>query len=319
MSKTLITFAAAEDCFLYAGVHNNISLTLSVPLISKNTPVGSVLFKKDYKYDSITGHQGIECGNDGYFSFNYVTKMTNGSLAEDNIFDTNLGGIGIRVSMYVDQAYYGFPTAGFSAPFNIPINLNATDGYGSNWGSGYLHMVVELIKISDVIEPGNMIYNVSDFSDAIGSNVLSLASLNVTANIQSEACGFDLKTPKTLDLGDVKAGALNEPGKTSNEKQIDISLDCDRAANVSLTFSGKQDTDASDNGVIAIDDTSKASGVGVQILKDDMPIVLNEALSVGEFSKGVTTFPVQARIYRTNNTLKPGGLSAITTISITYQ
>lgn len=307
-----------EICSFVTGGKGNGTVNISLPIVERNVAVGSVIYKKDYTYDSLFTHQGVRCGPDTHFDFDFVAKMTGSSEYGSNVYDTNLHGVGIRLSLYSQTYYYNFPQAPVNSPFTQ--NVDIEEEYGSaQFGTGYLHLVVELIKTSSDVEPGNLNYSISDFVNAVAGNSLVMASVNVTGPIQAEVCEFDSTTPTSLDLGNVEANELSVSGSFANEKQFQVSINCDHAANVSMTFTGTKDVNAIDRGVLALDKSSKADGVGIQLLRDNSPININEAFTLGQVNEGKTSIEMKARIYRTNEILKPGPLSAITTISLTYQ
>lgn len=294
----------------------NINPTLN--LLSSTLPVGSVIYSKDYQYDTIASHQAILCGKDYNYNFNFLTVMNGTSSFGSNVYDTNIEGVGVRVSMYSSQTYNNFPTSKTQAPFNVLISFSGVPG--ATFGTGYLHVYFELIKTSNYIGTGTLSYSVPNFFYAQGSNQLTMADLNIRTNIEVDAsCKFDQSTPKSIELGNVDANSLSAPGTTANAKTFSLGLNCVKPANVSLAISGTSDPEASDDGVLKLDGSSKAKGVGVQILHDGKGVAINGKLPLGQLSSGSSSVSLQARVYRTNEALVAGPFSAVTTVSIVYQ
>ncbi|HDR2369471.1 TPA: fimbrial protein, partial [Enterobacter asburiae] len=319
LSSAYAVVGGMEKCIFDIGEKGTINIQPQLPLIPNDAAVGAVLFKQDYLYDTVSYHQAVRCGDDSHFSFNFVTEMTGSSSFGNNVFDTNIEGVGLRLSMYSAQSYYAFPTTPTFSPFSIPIVFDSDD-YRASFGTGYLHIIVELIKTSNYIGSGTLNYRAGNYFYAQGENNLLLSDLNISASIETEAsCKFSDSTPKSIELGDVDANLLENPGSTANIKDFSVGLNCLTPANVNLFFSGVSDPAASEGGVLKIDNSSTAKGVGIQLLHDGKPIEINGKLPLGQVNTGLSAAHLQARVYRTSETLKAGPFSAVTTISIVYQ
>ncbi|MBN3820020.1 type 1 fimbrial protein [Paraburkholderia sp. Se-20369] len=113
-------------------------------------------------------------------------------------------------------------------------------------------------------------------------------------------------------------------GSTSPSKGFRIGVKCDSGAAgayaVSLTLDGTA-IDAA-NGVLALSSQSKASGVGIQLLKDDgTPVPLGAPWKVSESPSAATNLlvPLSARYYQTGSVTKPGIANSSATFTISYQ
>lgn len=307
-----------EECVFNQGASSVINISPTLNVLSTTIPVGGTIYSQAYWYDSIASHQAILCGTDSSYSFNFITVMNGTSSFGSKVYDTNIEGVGVRVSMYSTQSYHSFPTSLTPAPFNVVINFSGVPG--ATFGTGYLVVFFELIKTSSYVGTGTLSYSVPNFFYAQGSNQLTMADLNIRANIEVDApCKFDQSTARSVELGNVDANSLSAPGTTANAKTFSLGLNCVKPANVSLAISGTSDPEASDDGVLKLDGSSKAKGIGVQILHDGKGVAINGKLPLGQLSSGSSSVSLQARVYRTNEALVAGPFSAVTTVSIVYQ
>lgn len=307
-----------EKCVFNQGASAVINLKPTLSVLSSTIPVGGTIYSQYYWYDNIASHQAILCGTDPNYNFNLITVMSGTSSYGSKVYDTNIEGVGVRMSMYSSQPYHSFPTSITPAPFNALINFSGVPG--STFGTGYLAVFFEIIKTSNYIGSGTLSYSVPNFFYAQGSNQLTMADLNISANIEVDApCKFDQSTARSVELGNVDANSLSAPGSTANAKAFSLGLSCTTPANVSLAISGTSDPAASDDGVLKLDGSSKAKGVGVQILHDGKGVAINGKLPLGQLSSGSSSVSLQARVYRTNEALVAGPFSAVTTVSIVYQ
>lgn len=65
--------------------------------------------------------------------------------------------------------------------------------------------------------------------------------------------------------------------------------------------------------------TGTAKGVGVQLLYNGTPLVLNSRLLLKQSSGGLETLPFTARYYQTLTSVESGAANASATLNLTYQ
>jgi type 1 fimbria pilin len=307
--------AATGDCVFGDGGEANISINANQLTVPQDLPVGGTIFKTDYVYDSVGRHQSFYCAKDqqSASSFNYVTYMTGAITSGADIYSTNIDGVGIRVSMYSSSDYHDFPETPTPAPFSQGMTLA-----NGEFGSGFLHIVVELIKTSNSVSAGSLTYSVPEFSDAVANNTLKLSSFVFNANLSISSCTVNTQTPTEIDLGTTSKSALSDIGSTSNKKDFSIVLDCSGSSNVNLSLSGTEEPLALNMGVLAPDSSSTAAGLGVQILYSNTPVTFNQPFSVGTSNDGQFTIPMSAQFYKTKNDLTAGTFSSLMTYTLTY-
>ncbi|MCL6720425.1 fimbrial protein [Klebsiella sp. T2.Ur] len=101
-----------------------------------------------------------------------------------------------------------------------------------------------------------------------------------------------------------------------------LGLNCDVGANINVSLSGTQNPDISDSSVLALTGqggAGVAKGVGVQIVYNGAPLMLNNRIVLKTSSGGQETFPLTARYYQTRTTVSTGTANASATLNLTYQ
>ncbi len=124
-----------------------------------------------------------------------------------------------------------------------------------------------------------------------------------------------------VDLGKALVADFKNVGYTAQEKDFNIPVSCNDKVNVSMLINGSNNALA-DSGVISLTkNTGSAAGVGVQILFNDIPIILNKYFEVGSVSSvgGTLNVPFSARYYQLSNDVKGGLVDATATITMAYR
>lgn len=139
--------------------------------------------------------------------------------------------------------------------------------------------------------------------------------------IPAHTCDVDASTPSTVALEPASSSSMLHKGSTSQSTNFSVKLKCQGNVNVAMLLDGQQDQDATDEGVLVNNPgMNSASGVGIQILFGNNPVMLGQTFTVGTSTDGIYDIPMQARYYRTSVTpVKGGDVSAFMTYNMTYK
>ena len=122
-------------------------------------------------------------------------------------------------------------------------------------------------------------------------------------------------------MGNVSAQdftAINSVSDMTDTENLNIN--CDSGANINVTLNGTQNADSTDPSILALSPgQSFATGVGVQLLYNNQPLVLNNLLNLKTSTGGQESFPITARYIQIKDTVTPGTANATATLNITYQ
>ncbi|MEG5552324.1 fimbrial protein [Enterobacter wuhouensis] len=148
------------------------------------------------------------------------------------------------------------------------------------------------------------------------------STINFTGNITEATCALTTGGgPLSVVLGDVAANTLKQAGLYSTANDFTIGLeDCDVsvANQASVTFSG--DT-ASDTALKTRAGAMAASGVGIQILQNGQPLILDGSTASAEvaLTTGSNSLPFSARYIALDENVTAGRADATANFTMNYQ
>ncbi|HDB9939199.1 TPA: type 1 fimbrial protein [Escherichia coli] len=320
--------------------------TVQVPLqeatfsVGEDFPVGSnIRVQRVQGFNTVTVHCTKPMA---------AVKMSlfGGSLypGSKDIYQTGIKGLGVRFYNPFENKYYPFKTSYLLGEVNP---------------GGWLDFAIELVKVGPITAGA---VNTSLFPQVrieavdADNNPTRVAWHTITGSfmLQTPTCttpnfNWDLGITNTTQLKnqwDASAwvdtpvtltGCSAFWGNNSNKSYTQYNItgynsgDASQSGSIApnkLTMRLTSNTSVIDsaNGILALDNTSTASGFGVQVASKQSGIYIAQNLSdsivvapvVGNRS-GTVIFPLGARIIRTSNTAKGGSVSASLTYTINYQ
>ncbi|NTY34970.1 fimbrial protein [Burkholderia diffusa] len=263
---------------------------------------------------------------------NVTYKTSTGSVAA--VFETGIPGIGFAAEVSTSNSPAG-PTPYvplISGDLSIPLSGTSEKGGISakitlvsagpvatgTWTSTYMPFFNFSLKYRGASLPGS-----------IRSAYMSSTSTNVTAR----ACKVTSGATNSVTLPTLVAASLKAPGDVASARSapFSVGLNCD--ANVSVHATLTDATNPANTGsALSLAPSSTAAGVGIQILKkgESTPLSFGPDSSakgntnqwmVGKSSTANTqiSVPFEARYVKVAETIKPGSVSALSTITFSYQ
>lgn len=283
--------------------------TLSVGTINvqRDAPVGTVVFSGAATY---TGSYLTGCSNPLMLGFSMRYNNATLSSYGNHVYNTNISGIGIRFS---SNNYFENPTNTFS--------YNAQTSY-VDWYGGRVELVVTGQVSSGALTPG--VIGVVTLQGGDGVYRDGLTTQLTSGTINALACS--ITTPQlTFPIGDISASAFGTAigtTPTGAQNTQNLGLTCTPGTNISVSLGGIQNPDSTNTSVMALTGqgmTGTAKGVGVQLLYNGTPLVLNSRLLLKQSSGGLETLPLTARYYQTLTSVESGAANASATLNLTYQ
>ncbi|MDW8847672.1 fimbrial protein [Erwinia sp. MMLR14_017] len=273
----------------------------------------------------------VKCGlnfldySDGLSAEVYFKRM---AIAE--------GSLGYGLTMYLGYGGEYSNEAG-SVPTGQMITTYAgitTGGVLNDYTEFSLNVPFRIVRTSSSLTPITR-----TFLDLfqVGSLVVGSDETYVVTNLRNnavtvkdETCTVASNTNQEVPLGSYSASTSSGLGagigQTSSAIAFNVQLNCEALLSgtfdVMMQFDGDASSGLSDMGVVALNSTSTASGVGVQILNENQqPIALAAPFSVASYplSAALVTVPLYARYYQTAATVNPGTANAVATYTISYQ
>lgn len=297
--------------------------------LSSAVPVGTVVAEGVISLDFI-------CALDN------PVQYYNGAAAEVYIKRAAIadGALGYGLTLYTDIGGSGMTSEAGSYPTGDIITTWAITSGGTvgTYTDVSVSIPFKIVRTSSSMEKSTTIGTVGTISKAFsagslvsGSDVFfNITNINNSITIKDETCSVAGDKNQTVTLGEYTAskssGLGSGIGQTSAMKSFNIQLNCEALLSgkfdVMMQFDGDSASGLSDVGVLALNSTSTARGVGVQILNgSEHPISLATPFSVASYplSTASVTVPLYARYYQTADTITPGSANAVAQYTISYQ
>lgn len=278
-------------------------------IVQRDTPVGTVIATVTTPSPR-TGGVWNNCINGGGTNYYYMSMFPTPSPVS-GYYNTNIPGVGVAV---------GYSTA-IPASFRSPANAQFTAASGI---SNAYPLYLTFVKTGDIVS-GRLSSGLLAYAYADGSPSVKGVTVNINGNaITQVACS--ITTPNlTFPIGDVLASAFGTavgtiPSGAQNTQNL--GLNCDAQANINASLSGTQNPDVGTGSVLALTgqgNSNVAKGVGVQILYNGSPLVLNNRIVLKRSSGGQEALPLTARYYQTKTSVTTGIANASATLNLTYQ
>lgn len=321
---SLSTYAACTPNQSFSTI--DIAMSVGRVVVRPTDTVGTVLKKVSFP---ITANNSIyNCDRRGGQIIAQLSQSYPKSNIGDSIYNTNIPGIGIRLYREAENA------SNFSGYYPYQIQLNTNTSY--RLASGYFS--VEIIKTdtqtgSGALMPGR--YSSYHSNSHPGSPFLTSTVYGNTITIASSSCAIQGASNQTITLPTVTKAAFTGIGSTQGNQAFNFNILCNGGNNntgfqeknsISLKFGFTQDTSNANVIINSAPDSTKARGVGVQIVSDyqnnSQAIANGGNIQLGTVSSNEVAqynVPLRARYYQTENTVTAGQVRAIATITIDYQ
>lgn len=304
----LLFFAQKALCGTCTNITpQNSTISFGNITVQRDVAIGSVIFSQAA---SQTGYYLQDCTNPLNLSFTMVYNGAHLSPIGQHVYNTNLAGVGVRFS---SGNYFDNPSTYFQ--YNT---------YGSvvSWFGGTVELVITGAPSSGQIAPGTLGtigIQLSDSSYKVGlTTSITGGAINVVkCSISTPSLNFPIGNISASSFGSTVGTTPSGAQNTQN-----LGLNCDAGTNINVSLTGTQNPDVGTTSVLALTgqgNTDVAKGVGVQILYNGSPLVLNNRIVLKQSSGGQETFPLTARYYQTKTSVTPGTANASATLNLTYQ
>lgn len=272
-------------------------------VVQRDTPVGTILATQGS--GPIFGGSTVFGCMDTPYTYATMLGMFTSPSGIANVYNTNIPGVGIKITNSSGTNSY---------PYTIAEGSNTYMNY-PNGGP-----VINLIKTSTgAVGAGAITIGPVAYVGFLGTPMEEFDMGN--SNIIPVACSIN--TPNILvPLDNVLASDLTAVGTTAKPQVFNVGLDCDAGARVNAQLTGTSNTDTDAPGVLQLSNAggaNVATGVGIQILYNNAPVVLNQNVVLKTSNGGQESFPFTAQYYQTKTAVTSGSANATATLILTYQ
>jgi len=315
----MCTTSARAACSRLSQSTVQLDMVMGRIVVPPDLPIGAVIASKNWTMNS-PGGASYSCTS-GTNRFAAKMIMAGSTNLGNKVYSTNVPGIGMRFSR-------GGTTVNIIYPDVYSSTISRTTSYSLE-GSRF---TVDIIKTAAITGSGTLAagkYTSYDWEN--GNNPILDTYLSANAiTVVSPSCTVLSGNNMNVEVGAIKRSDLKGVGSTAGGKDFNIQLQCSGGlsasgfANINTTFSGNiaSNTNASKGVLINEKEGSAAArGVGVQVLKDGIPIEFNKKYMIGTLQSQETryiTLPYQVRFYQYLPTISTGKVESHMVFNLTY-
>ncbi|MEO4207129.1 fimbrial protein [Acinetobacter pittii] len=315
-------------CTLSSGFTSvDISMAVGRVVVRPSDPIGKILTKSTFPINSTKDLSTFICNSYSDALIASLTQSYSLSSLGNNIYNTNIPGIGIRLYREAENA------TNFSGYY--PYSRNVTPGVKYTLADGYF--VVEIVKTAAQTGSGTLVPGLYSRYYVTGNMNKPWLTSTVNGNaitIASSSCEIQGNINKVVQLPTVTKAGFKGVGSTQGEQTFDMNILCNGGTSptgyeekniISLSYDFTQD--GTNNQVLAntAATSEKANGVGVQLLwnyqNKNQVIKKGDKLALGTVSSNQIlqyNVPMTARYYQTATNVTAGKVRAMATVTIQY-
>lgn len=335
MNKIIISTALAVLglCSHSAMAYECITLTPSTTLsprdltVSSDLPVGAVIGTEMvtpiiYAYSCAN----TDSGNIGMQAFGIKAIGTYDTMLNgQRVYKTNVAGVGYSISGKTSQCAGGSATVNGSGGIDGGVNTaKFCDKFGIISPTLTGSLIVTYYKTAAEVGSGTV----------VGGPVGSLVVVNNYSYWQTPEAtlsvnGFRVNPPSCkltttsipVNLKDVDKKFFNGKGSTPGDaftQSFNLPLKCSVGTNVSVKMEGDI-YDATQGVINTTRGNNAATGVGIQLLYNNYPVILGSSFTVDHYSDVSVNVPYKARYYQTGDRITPGTANGMVSLTMTYE
>ena len=287
-------------------------------VVQRDAPVGTVLATITTVNPMTCDPEGQQIGYDGsWFIQLSGTNADYGASPLANVRATEVPGIGWK----------NFSSTTQSSEFVTRMNLN-----NASWRRGILQNGVstftdtfELIKTSTTPATGSipaLTLNM-EYSTPVSNNIKRLPLYKYIfspMNISTASCQIQDKN-LNINMGIALLPKFNGVGSTQNPVTFSIPLICGEQTAVNVTLDNVSPLADAANGVLGLNSSSTAKGLGIQLKYNDAPVQFGKLIKYGTTTSPgeVVNIPFKAAYYMTSANARSGSVSATASFTLTYR
>lgn len=325
------SFSSWANCNVVTGAY---TFNPGQVIVQRDAPVGSTLTNVMTGSTILAYTNCNNMTNGSYIGIKSYLSYHSQNAQGYNIYSTNIPGVGAIIggtgsAINNCNFYWTGWVSKNNASASIWYGANELGLAGCTATSGNAHqgtLLMQLVKIGNIIS-GNFYGTIGAFyaKDWNSSNLQAEIPISFSGgSVIQVMCS--IKTPSLIfPIGDVLADKFGSsvgtipPGAQNTQN---LGLDCDAGANINVMLQGAKNPDVASTSVLSLTgqgNSDVAKGVGVQLLYNGTPLVLNNRIVLKKSAGGQEMFPITARYYQTKTSVSTGKANAAATLDLTYQ
>lgn len=292
--------SAWATCTFDSGGPGTLDMNFGDVSVQRDTPVGAELAMV-----SAAARSGpVTCPNN-HDMYGRLGIFSVRSPYGSGVFDTNIKGVGISLSLATGGPILPFPYTYSRAPIS---NTGLIGG-----------LTVRLVKTSSgAVDAGAL---TTGTIGTVSLDALEVLTVNLTGNntITPATCSVKDSTIN-VPMGDMKRSLFSGVGSEGDPASFQIDVDCDTWTRIHFKIDAVADG-SNEPGVIALtpagSDTT-ASGIGIKLTYNGTAVVLG-AKTPFLTSNGLISIPLVARYYQTRPAVTAGQANGTATFTMIYE
>ncbi|WP_159564670.1 fimbrial protein [Budvicia diplopodorum] len=322
ISSLLMSNASFAGCSFENGYGTIVGYTTlpSSLSIKRNVAPGTVLYSSGNWVNAGTTRLWCDRGNNNFY-YGYSNPMTPAPGFTD-VYKTSNPSVGIKF-------YYANTPNADAWGVTVKYPQVNNDFYVSyNNGEPYIPSLVykyELIAI-DALQSGSISFSGDMLSSTYApGRVVGRLQVNGTTYVNALNLTCFTTTPNVnINLGTANPAEVGAVGPKNNLENFNIIFDCSRneGAKITAMLEGRKSSAAATNDILALTGEGTpgvADGVGVQILYNSVPMVLNQPIDLMDAASTTESVALQGRYYQTKVPIYPGTANSTAVLNLTYQ
>jgi type 1 fimbria pilin len=306
----LMLVSTQAFCECYSSTTLTKSFRFANIVVQRDVPIGTTIGTVNSPGTDI---KTATCNGGAVTEYDQMMYLGGVATAISGVYQTNIPGVGISGDFGGSRWPFNNPPGTW---FNVTNNALQVDAY---YGQNF-----QLIKTGNITS-GSLLSGLAARVYYSGTPSIDAIDLYIgSSTVTQVACS--ITTPSlTFPIGDILAstfGTTVGTTPTAAKNTQNLGLNCDAQANINVSLSGTQNPDVSTTSVLALTGQGSAGvakGVGVQILYNSAPLILNNRIVLKQSSGGQETFPLTARYYQTKTSVSTGSANSSATLNLTYQ
>jgi type 1 fimbria pilin len=272
----------------------------------RDAPIGTILLTS--RDGEITAPL-YSCDSSGGYLYYAMGAGFNTPSSIANVYNTSIPGVGISIISSNGYVFSNPPSVQSLSP-NAIVNA-----------PGITVKLVKTGKITSGIWVGRDLAMLTLGNGSQTFTYSTIYNFKWTPKVVEVACS--ITTPNiTVPLDDVLSSDLTSPGTTARPKTFNVGLNCNAGTRVNAKLTGTQNSSTSVNSVLQLTGAGSAgvaSGVGIQLLYNNVPLELNNNITLKTSTGDLETFPFTAQYYQTAARVTGGTANTTATLEMTYQ
>ncbi|WP_341886834.1 fimbrial protein [Variovorax sp. YR752] len=316
------TAQAAAPCTSSTGQPGIVLFPVIGPVtVDPSVAVGTTLVRLTTPFNA-TPPTTITCPAQG--TTNVSTQWTGaGPYLGNNIYDTGIPGVGLRIAWDATSSVVPFATTG-------PASFKTS----SLWAGTGRVVAMAVVKTGPITRGGSLTGEVATLTyPSLAGFQIGSVRINgsIVINPGRPTCAVATQSV-AVRLGNVSQNKFTGVGSTSQGEPFTIGLNCAGGITgistaISVTLTDPTNPDNRSN-TLSLSPASTASGVGIQILKgatvlsygpdSNAPGTQNQ-WSAGSSGNGLFEVPLIGRYVQTSPAIKPGSAHGRATFTLSYE